>query len=152
MFLSFFVAILLIVFDQIVKFLTVTNLQVGESARGITNVFDFFYLRNDGGGWGLFSGRVNFFLIITVLAAAYIIYLIFKNRDHHFITRLSYGLILGGAVGNFIDRIRLGYVIDMFRLKFIDFPIFNVADAALTIGVVLLIIVILFFENTEDVL
>lgn len=95
---------------------------------------------------------MNFFLIITVLAAAYIIYLIFKNRDHHFITRLSYGLILGGAVGNFIDRIRLGYVIDMFRLKFIDFPIFNVADAALTIGVVLLIIVILFFENTEDVL
>src|SRR5699024_5034085 len=89
MFLSFFVAILLIVFDQIVKFLTVTNLQVGESARGITNVFDFFYLRNDGAGWGLFSGRVNFFLIITVLAAAYIIYLIFKNRDHHFITRLS---------------------------------------------------------------
>lgn len=152
MFVSFFVAVLVIFLDQIIKYLTVINLQVLESASGIPGLFDFFYIRNDGAGWGLLSGNRNIFLVITVIAAAYIIYLIIKNRHHHLLTRISYGLILGGALGNFIDRLRLGYVVDMFRLQFIDFPIFNIADIALSLGVVLLIIIIIFFKNSEDVI
>lgn len=152
MFLSFFVAIISILLDQYIKYLTVTNLQIGESASGIPMIVDFFYLQNTGAGWGVLSGRLNLLVIISLIAVVYIIYLIIKNKDHYIITRIAYGLVLGGALGNFIDRLRLGYVIDMFRLTFIDFPIFNVADISLTIGVVLLIIVILFYKNSEDVL
>lgn len=152
MFLSFFIAILSIVLDQFVKYLTVTFLQVGESSAGIPMVFDFFYLQNTGAGWGIFSGRTSLLLLATFVAVVYIVYLIIKNKNHYRLARIAYGFILGGAIGNFIDRVRLGYVVDMFRLSFIDFPIFNVADVALTLGVVLLIIVILFYKNSEDVL
>lgn len=152
MFLSFFIAIIVIIFDQFIKYLTITHLDLGQSAPGVSGVFDFFYLRNEGASLGMFSGRVNMFIIITIIAVGYLVYLIIKNRDHHILTRVAYGLTLGGAVGNFIDRVRLGYVVDMFRLEFINFPIFNVADVGLTIGVILLIIVIMFIKNSEDVL
>ncbi|XJS11615.1 signal peptidase II [Aerococcaceae bacterium WGS1372] len=152
MFLPFLIAVFSILLDQYIKFLTISNLQVGESASGIIGVIDFFYLQNTGAGWGMFSGRINLLVIVTILAVIYICYLIIKNRDHYLLVRIAYGLVLGGALGNFIDRIRLGYVIDMFRLKFINFPIFNVADISLTLGVILLISVMLFYQNSEDVL
>lgn len=152
MLLSFFMAVFTILLDQYIKYLTVTNLQLGESASGIPGIFDFFYLQNTGAGWGMFSDRLNLLVFITLIATIYIFYLIIKNRDHYLIVRIAYGLILGGAFGNLIDRLRLGYVIDMFRFEFINFPIFNVADISLSIGVSLIIIVLIFYKNTEDVL
>lgn len=152
MILPIITTILLVILDQAVKYLTVSRLNLHQSISGINGIFDFYYLRNDGAGWGLFSGNISLFIVVTIIVSIYLIYLIIKNSRHHWLTRLSYGLILGGAIGNFIDRVRYGYVIDMFRLTFIDFPVFNIADVALTLGLVLMMIVILFDLDVEDVL
>lgn len=152
MILPLITTIVVVILDQYLKYWTINSINLHESTKGIEGIFDFYYLRNDGAGWGLFSGRINLFIILTILVSGYLIYLIIKNSKHLWVTRLAYGLLLGGAVGNLIDRVRLGYVIDMFRLSFMEFPVFNIADAALSIGLFLLIVIILFDLDKEDVL
>lgn len=95
------------------------------------------------------AGQRTFFIVLTVAAVCYLVHLIMKEQSKLSLTLLAYGLLLGGAIGNLIDRIRLGYVIDMIRLSFIEFPIFNIADACLTIGVILLIVDIVLAGEKE---
>lgn len=152
MLLAIITTILVVVIDRLVKNWTTGSLLLHESKAGIDGVFDFFYIHNDGAGFGLFSGKMWLFVSVTILIVIYLLYLIYRHRDAKWYLTLSYGLLLGGAIGNFIDRILYGYVIDMIRLQFMSFPIFNIADMALSIGVVLLIIQVLLDQNSEDLL
>ncbi|MRI84798.1 signal peptidase II [Aerococcaceae bacterium WS4759] len=149
---AYLVALLMVLVDQIIKKWTTSSLQLHESRSGIDGLFDFYYIRNEGAGWGILQGRMWFFYVVTFVIIVYLIYLIYKHRQGSLFLKCTYGLLLGGAIGNLIDRIINGYVIDMFRLTFMNFPIFNVADMALSIGVVLLIIQVLMTEDTEGVL
>lgn len=149
---AYLVALLMVLIDQIIKKWTTSSLQLHESRSGIDGLFDFYYIRNEGAGWGILQGRMWFFYVVTFVIIVYLIYLIYKHRQGSLFLKCTYGLLLGGAIGNLIDRIINGYVIDMFRLTFMNFPIFNVADMALSIGVVLLIIQVLMTEDTEGVL
>lgn len=149
---AYLVALLMVLIDQIIKKWTTSSLQLHESRSGIDGLFDFYYIRNEGAGWGILQGRMWFFYVVTFVIIVYLIYLIYKHRQGSLFLKCTYGLLLGGAIGNLIDRIINGYVIDMFRLAFMNFPIFNVADMALSIGVVLLIIQVLMTEDTEGVL
>lgn len=149
---AYLVALLTVLIDQIIKKWTTSSLQLHESRSGIDGLFDFYYIRNEGAGWGILQGRMWFFYVVTFVIIVYLIYLIYKHRQGSLFLKCTYGLLLGGAIGNLIDRIINGYVIDMFRLTFMNFPIFNVADMALSIGVVLLIIQVLMTEDTEGVL
>lgn len=149
---AYLVALLMVLIDQIIKKWTTSSLQLHESRSGIDGLFDFYYIRNEGAGWGILQGRMWFFYVVTFVIIVYLIYLIYKHRQGSLFLNCTYGLLLGGAIGNLIDRIINGYVIDMFRLTFMNFPIFNVADMALSIGVVLLIIQVLMTEDTEGVL
>lgn len=137
-------AFFMIIIDQLVKYWTITQLDLLESLPGIPGVFDFFYIQNTGASWGIFSGQMGLFFVVTLIVISYILFLMYKTPNHHLWSQLSYGLLIGGALGNFIDRLINGYVVDMFRLQFISFPVFNVADMALTFGVIGLIIVVLF--------
>lgn len=150
--LAYIVAFLVTVIDQTIKKWTTNSLQLHESKEGIEGVFDFFYIRNEGAGWGILQGQMWFFYIVTLFIMAYVVYLIYKHRQSNLWLKITYGLLLGGALGNFIDRLLLGYVIDMFRLSFINFPIFNIADVALSVGIFLLIIQVLLTQDTEGVL
>lgn len=150
--LAYIVAFLVTVIDQTIKKWTTNSLQLHESKEGIEGVFDFFYIRNEGAGWGILQGQMWFFYIVTLFIMAYVVYLIYKHRQSNLWLKITYGLLLGGALGNFIDRLFLGYVIDMFRLSFINFPIFNIADVALSVGIFLLIIQVLLTQDTEGVL
>lgn len=147
-----FTTILVIIIDRLLKIWTTSQMSLHESKAGLTSIFNFFYIHNDGAGFGLFSGRQWFFYIVTVLIIVYLLYLIYRHRQGKWYLTMTYGLLLGGAIGNFIDRILYGYVIDMIRLEFISFPIFNIADMALSIGVGLLIIQVLLDQNSEDLL
>lgn len=149
---AYLVALLMVLIDQIIKKWTTSSLQLHESRSGIDGLFDFYYIRNEGAGWGILQGRMWFFYVVTFVIIVYLIYLIYKHRQGSLFLKCTYGLLLGGAIGNLIDRIINGYVIDMFRLTFMNFPIFNVADMALSIGVILLIIQVLMTEDTEGVL
>ncbi len=138
----------LVLLDQLVKWWTVSNLPLYTDQSIIDNILSLFYIQNDGAAWGILSGQMWLFYIITVVVIIGLFYMLHTDGKQHVLLRTALSFLIGGAIGNFIDRLHLNYVIDMFRLKFINFPIFNIADVALTIGVILLIFYV-FFGNHE---
>ena len=148
MYLYFVLALVFAVLDQLVKFVVVQQISLGEEVSFIPGVFSFLHIRNTGAAWSMFEGQMWFFTIITIVALAVVGYLLFRYwQTNGWLFSLGLSLILGGTIGNYLDRIRLGYVVDMFKLDFINFPIFNLADIELTVGVGLIFIYILFEER-----
>lgn len=130
-----------LVLDQLTKLLIVGSFAPAQSLPLLPPVLQFTYVQNTGAAFGMFQGRPWVFAII----AAGIIIWIARELRHGGLTpplAAAYGLVLGGAAGNLIDRLRLGYVIDFIDLRV--WPVFNVADSAITIGVTLLIVHALF--------
>ena len=99
-------------------------------------------LHNNGAAWSILPGQQWFFAIITLIAVVIIGYLMVRWQ-RRWPLMIGLTLVLAGTIGNFIDRFRQGYVVDMFELRFINFPVFNVADTCLTLGVLILIVAIL---------
>ncbi|WHA10498.1 signal peptidase II [Enterococcus montenegrensis] len=141
------IAVLLIVVDQLVKGWIVANIALGTSMPIIKNVFSLTYFQNTGAAWSMLEGQMSFFALVTTVAVGACSYLLYKNRNGAKLYSLGLSLVLAGALGNFIDRMRLGYVVDMFQTDFVSFPIFNVADSCLVVGVILIFIYILFEER-----
>jgi signal peptidase II len=142
-------ALLLIVFDQIAKALVVANLQLYETwipIPALDAVFEITYTRNTGAAFGLLTSASNVFLVIAVVASAVIIYYYRHVPPKAWFIRVAMGLQLGGALGNAVDRVARGFVVDFLHLYYepvgFDWPIFNLADSAIVIGVLLLIILL----------
>ena len=140
----YFVALLILLLDQWSKWLVMENMALGES---ITLVESWLYLtshRNAGAAFGILQGQQWLFIVITVVVIGVILYTLQKFRQERFLA-LSLSLILGGAIGNFIDRLRFGEVVDFIDVRIFTYhyPIFNVADSAVVIGGVLLAIAML---------
>lgn len=149
MLLYLILSILFVIADQVVKMWTVNNFSLHEGMEFMKGIVSILYVRNTGAAWGMFEGKMVFFYLITAVAVGTLLYLMFKEKGKSKLLLTAYSLILAGAVGNFIDRIRLGYVVDMFKFEFIDFPIFNVADICLTIGVIFLFYYVIFKEKSK---
>ena len=149
MFIYLILSILFVIADQVVKMWTVNHFSLHEGMEFMKGIVSILYVRNTGAAWGMFEGRMVFFYLITAVAVGTLLYLMFKEKGKSKLLLTAYSLILAGAVGNFIDRIRLGYVVDMFKFEFIDFPIFNVADICLTIGVIFLFYYVIFKEQSK---
>ncbi|MDO4670118.1 MAG: signal peptidase II [Aerococcus sp.] len=147
MWIYYLVILTITVIDQGVKAWTVAQMPLGSEVPLIPNVVSLFHLRNTGAAWGMLADQQTLFLIITVAVVMVLLYTLHKQGRQSVLYGLSLSLIIAGAIGNFIDRVRLHYVVDMFKLEFINFPIFNVADTAITIGVILMIIYLFFFEE-----
>lgn len=137
---------MVIILDQITKYLVVKNMSLHQSIAIIPNFFNLTYLRNTGAAFGFLAGdrslgRVLFFSLFSILAIGFLIYLLKTLRSTQKITLLSLSLILGGAIGNLIDRLRLGEVIDFLDLHWYDWhwPAFNIADSTITIGLMILL-------------
>ena len=142
------VAVLLL--DFITKMLVLGNMNLGEKISLIDGVFSLIYIRNKGMAWGLLQNQRYFFIIGTIVIIAFMLIYIIKNKNAHFTGKLGITLSVSGAFGNLIDR--LFYkdgVIDFICADFIDFPIFNVADMAVCVGMGILVIYILFFEQNK---
>lgn len=135
--------------DQWVKLWTVSTFELGESQSVISNIFSLTYIRNTGAAWSLLEGKMWFFTIVTVIAVIAVLYFLIKNLHGSKWFTVGLSLVLAGALGNFIDRVRLGYVVDMFQTDFINFPIFNVADMSLVIGVICIFIYIILDEKEK---
>lgn len=130
----------LVAADQLVKHWVVAHVALNASHPLVPNLLAITNLRNDGAAWSILEGQQWFFTVVTIIALAVILYLFYRWRDQR--TWLwPLALILAGTIGNFIDRLQNGYVVDMFELLFVNFPVFNVADCCLTIGVVWLLII-----------
>ena len=115
-----------------------------EEISLIDGVFSFVYVENTGASFGMLKGQKWLFVVLTSISLVAFVFWLIKNPRAHKLARLSICLITAGAVGNLADRLYLGYVRDFIYFKLINFPVFNVADTALTIGIVLLIIYVLF--------
>lgn len=138
--------IILIALDQLTKFLIVKSLEVGESIKVISNFLYITSHRNQGAAWGILQGKMWLFYIVTIVVLV-ILFMFFKNEGYgRPDVQLGLSLLIAGSIGNFIDRLFRGEVVDFVDTYIFsyNFPIFNVADAALTIGVIVLIIVIIF--------
>ncbi|MCC5895871.1 MAG: signal peptidase II [Alkalibacterium sp.] len=146
MLLFYMIAVIIVGIDQLTKYLTVQTIPLHDTLEWIPNVVSFTHHRNTGAAWSILEGQMLFFYIITVVIVGVIIYYLHTYGKQDKLFGLSLSLILGGAIGNFIDRLFLQYVVDMVRLEFINFPIFNVADMALSIGVTLMIIYLIMDE------
>lgn len=138
--------IVLVAIDQLTKYLTVQNIPLGEVVEVIPGIVSFTYIRNSGAAFSILEGQMWFFYIITILVVGFLLYYMYTETKDNKILGFILAVILAGALGNFIDRLLYQYVIDMIKLEFIDFAIFNVADSYLTVGVILLIIYT-FFED-----
>lgn len=145
-------AILLILLDQLTKQFAQRMLK-GENAFSIIlGVFELQYLENRGSAFGFMQGQRTLFVMMAVLMLFFIPYVYYKIplTKHFWYLRVIATLFLSGAVGNAIDRIAYGYVIDFFYFSLIDFPVFNVADIYVTVSTFLLIVLILFYYKEED--
>ena len=133
----FIIAILILSLDQLTKILATNNLLLNQSLPVIKNIFHLSLIHNRGAAFGILKNQIPLFIFTSFSA---IILIIFNLKDERYrklnIYSLSLGLILSGALGNFIDRLFFGYVIDF--LDFRIWPVFNVADSAITIGAILL--------------
>ena len=138
--------------DQITKYIAETNLYMKNDVDVIKNVLTFTYLRNDGSAFGMFSGRINAFLLLTVIIVALITYVIIRMplNKRYLPMYIVCTMLVSGALGNFIDRVRFGYVRDFIYFKVINFPVFNVADCYVTISVAMFIILILFVYKDNE--
>lgn len=142
-----------IVLDQYTKALAVERLKGGKPFVIIENIFQLHYLENRGAAFGMFQNQRTFFIIsfVIVMMAVLWIYRRLPAAKRFLPIYISGVLLVAGAFGNMIDRLRLGYVVDFFYFELIDFPIFNVADIFVVAGVLLLAVVILFVYDEEEV-
>jgi signal peptidase II len=134
------IALAVIIIDQITKYLVVQNMQIGDSIPLIPGVFHLTSHRNMGAAFGILQNQRLLFIIITVAVVIGIVVSLVRIGKSQPRVSLALSLVLGGAIGNFIDRVSTGQVVDFLYIKLIDFPIFNVADMAITFGVGLLLL------------
>lgn len=143
--------VIIIALDQLTKYMIVKSLEIGDSIKVIKNLLYITSHRNEGAAWGILQGKMWLFYIVTIVVLVILI-MFFKSEGYGKpLIQFGLSLLIAGSIGNFIDRLFRSEVVDFIDTYIFDynFPIFNVADAALTIGVIVLIIVIL-FEGKEE--
>lgn len=130
-----------ILVDQIIKLLIVNNLVLNNSLTIIKNFFSLTYAQNTGAAFSILSGNIIFLICITIMALVFIYLFLIKNEKKSFNLYL-YGILYGGIIGNLIDRIFRGYVVDYldFNLFGYNFPIFNFADICIVVSIGLIVI------------
>ena len=138
----YLLAIIGIILDQTTKLLITSLLKLNEVVNVINGFFSITYVRNTGAAWGMFSNNTLLLSIISILFLIFFIKYIEELSKVSFFYEIAFGLIVGGIVGNLIDRLFRGYVIDFFRFIILDYnyPVFNIAVTLIVIGVIILII------------
>ena len=145
---SIFISILLLItLDQVVKWYVVKVIPLGGMRSFIPKVVSLTYLKNSGAAFSMLENQQWFFAIITLIAMGAAFVYLYRHIKGSLWLLLGLTLIISGGIGNFIDRLRQGFVVDMFHLDFMNFAIFNVADIYLSIGVGLLLIYLLREES-----
>ena len=144
----FFSSAVLVVIDQITKNLAVKNLRDAPRENFIPYVFNLVYTENEGAAWGIFSDQRWIFISISFVAIIMLTAALFYYAKEHKLLCISVTLILAGGIGNMIDRLRLGYVVDFIQFAFFTaFPIFNGADSYVTVGGIMMICYIIFKKD-----
>lgn len=147
---SILLLIVLVAGDQLLKYWTVSHLALGESASFLPGFMRLTRLHNYGAAWSSLSGKTAILLVITVLLMAAVVVLLLKKIVRHPLGVTACLLILSGGIGNMIDRVLRGYVVDMFELTVFEYPVFNLADCFVVVGAVLGAVYYLWFYDKYD--
>ena len=142
-------SILIVMLDQVSKYLVVTHIPLDSCVPVWDGVFHLTYLRNTGMAFSMLEGSRTLFLILTAVALILMWLAVKKKWVDHPVGLWSLAAIAGGAVGNLIDRARLGFVIDMIEVEFMNFAVFNIADSFLVCGAIGLVVCTLFFDKPK---
>lgn len=138
-----------LILDRITKIYAINNL-IEKPYNG--TLLNFTYLENRGAAFGILQDSRLFFIILTLAIVAVLVYYFIKNyKKNPIILNIALAMIISGAIGNFYDRLFQGYVVDFIEFAFIKFPVFNIADIFVTIGSLLMIIYLLFLEESEKI-
>lgn len=143
------ISLLVVGLDQGLKTYIVNNYAVNEVHQVIPGILSFNYLQNNGAAWNILPGQMILFYIISIIAIGVCLYFLFNKKYKNGLFDTGIALVLGGIIGNFIDRLHLKYVVDMLQLDFMHFNIFNIADSAITIGVILIFVYLIFLDKDE---
>lgn len=144
------IILILIAVDQLSKYWALNYLKDVGSISVIQNIFHLTYVENRGAAFGMFQNNQMIFVIVAILASIFGLYYL-HTKKIHLIGRTGILLIISGAIGNLIDRVKLGYVVDYFDFRIVWEYVFNVADVFVVVGTILLCVYILFFEDKEMV-
>lgn len=146
------VMILAIASDRILKLYAVKELKAHPSKSVINGILELTYLENSGAAFGLLRGQKSFFILVTAVVLTAVIYLFIKlpakkkfNKAH-----IALAFLISGAIGNLVDRIMYGYVIDFIFFSVIRFPVFNLADVFVSLATLIIIILLLFVYKEDD--
>ena len=126
--------LILVALDQVVKYLVVANIPLGEHVPFLPYIMDLTYVQNTGAAFSIFSQHTWILTVISLVVSVILVAALWKGFFRHPLGRLSLTLLLAGAIGNLIDRVRLQYVVDMFHVLFMNFAVFNVADVFVVVG------------------
>ena len=140
------ISILIIAADQITKYLVVSGMSIGDTAFSL-GLFDITYVKNEGAAFSKLSGRMSLLSIISIVFCIAVIVYWIKKKPTHPLLCTSLMMIFSGAFANAIDRIFRGFVVDFINATFISFPVFNIADIAITVGAGLLILYEILFDK-----
>lgn len=132
--LYFVLAAFLVAADQLVKYLVSTNIPLGGSVPFLPCIMDLTYVKNTGCAFSMLENHTWLLAVVSAVMSVVLAVALAKKFFRHPIGRVSLALLLAGAVGNLIDRVVLGYVVDMFRTLFMNFAVFNVADICVVVG------------------
>ena len=144
------VVLVLIGCDQLLKSWTVNHLELGQSTGFLPGLLQLTRVHNYGAAWSSFSGKTVLLVAVTAVLLVAVAYLLLRRIVRHPLGVAAALLILGGGVGNIIDRIANGYVVDMFDLLPFDYPVFNLADCFVVVGVILGAVYYLWFYEKYD--
>ena len=134
--------------DQFTKYLTVANIALHQDVSFLPGVLGFTYVQNTGAAWSSFEGMIWLFALVFAVLTVAIVWEFSKKRlPFTTMERWCIAAIYGGGLGNMIDRLRLGFVVDMIQTEFITFPVFNVADCFITCGCILLLVHLFLFNK-----
>ena len=136
--------VLIVAFDQITKYFASLRLSDGDVVGFIPGVVRFRYAENTGMAFSMLSGARWVFIVLTVCVCVGVLYYLFSNRCKSLWLYWSLGVVVSGGIGNLVDRIMQGYVVDFIEPTFVDFAVFNIADCAVTCGAVSLVIYLVF--------
>ncbi len=143
----FIFTVVFVTFDQIAKFIILAKFPFGEKIPVFGDIFSISYATNTGAAFGIFKGQNDFFIFFSLFFLAFIIGYVLYKKNLEIILQISLSFIVSGTIGNLIDRILRGYVIDFFDLKY--FSVFNTADVLINIGVISLIYKVFILDNNK---
>ena len=140
-------SVLITAADQLIIYIVINNILPTDTIEVIPKILQLVNVKNTGAAFSLLSGRTNLLSIVSIAVCVVLLWYLIVKKPKNKLLLTSLGMILGGAAGNLIDRVFRSFVVDYIEVCFIQFPVFNLADIAITVGAVLLMIYVIFFDS-----